>query len=90
MALIRVPYPADPERRRELFEKAAAILARHGTYEGSPDEGVFRGMTPVGGFAGRYRSPEGSNVLEIELTNKPWLVPTSLVEHEVRKFLERV
>jgi hypothetical protein len=90
MALIRVPYPAEPERRRELFEKVAAILVRHGTYEGTPDEGSFRGMTPVGGFAGRYRSPEGSTVLEIELTNKPWIVPTSLVEHEVRKFLERV
>jgi hypothetical protein len=89
MAWIRVPYPADPGRRRELFERAAAVLVRYGSYEGTPDAGFFRGMTPVGGFAGRYHSPEGSTVLEIELTHKPWIVPTSLVEHEVRKFLER-
>ncbi len=90
MATIRVPYPGDPERRRALFEKAAIALARHGTYEGTPDGGTFRGTTPIGGLAGTYRSPAGSEVLEIELTQKPWLVPTSVIEHEVRKFLAKV
>jgi hypothetical protein len=87
MATIRVPYPGDPERRRALFDRAAALLAKHGTYEGTPDGGSFEGTTPVGGFAGFYRSPAGSEILEIELTKKPWLVPVSLVEHEVRKVL---
>jgi hypothetical protein len=90
MATIRVPYPGDPERRRALFERAAAQLSRHGTYEGTPEGGTFRGTTPIGGFAGNYRSPAGSEILEIVLTQKPWLVPVSMVEHEVRKFLAKV
>ena len=90
MATIRVPYPGDPDERRSLFGRAAAFLARHGEYQGTPDGGSFRGMTPIGGFAGHYRSPEGAEFLEIELTQKPWLVPVSVFEHEVRKFLAQV
>ena len=62
MATIRVPYPADPERRRDLFERAVAKLARFGTCEGTPDAGAFRGSTPIGAFAGSYRSEPGSDV----------------------------
>ncbi len=90
MATIRVPYPGDSEQRRALFERAASYLERHGQYEGTPDGGSFRGTTPIGSFAGHYRSEVGSDVLEIELTHKPWLVPVSVFEHEVRKFLDRV
>jgi hypothetical protein len=90
MATIRVPYPGDPERRRSLFERAAAVLARHGEYQGTPDGGSFRGTTPIGGFAGNYRSPAGAEFLEVELTQKPWLVPVSVFEHEVRKFLAQI
>ena len=90
MATIRAPYPADPERRRDLFERAVARLARFGTCEGTPDAGAFRGSTPIGGFAGSYRSEAGSDVLEITLTQKPWLVPTSLIEGEVRKRLAAI
>lgn len=89
MATFRVPYPADPERRRSVFERAAALLSRHGSYQGTPDAGIFEGHTPVGRFAGRYRSAAGSEELEIELTKKPLLVPASVVEHEVRRFLHR-
>lgn len=89
MATIRVPYPGDAERRRALFERAAAQLVRHGTYEGTPDGGRFRGVTPIGGLAGRYHSEPGTETLVIELTEKPWLVPTSLIENEVRKFLAK-
>ena len=90
MATFRVPYPGDPERRKALFERAAAELARHGAYEGNPDAGQFRGKTPIGAVAGNYRSEPGSDVLEIELTEKPWLVPASVIENEVRKFLTKV
>lgn len=90
MATIRVPYPADPERRRDLFDRAVAKLERFGTYEGTPDAGAFRGSTPIGGFAGSYRSEAGSDVLEITLTKKPWLVPSSLIESEVRKRMTQI
>jgi hypothetical protein len=87
MATIRVPYPGDPEKRRALFEQAAIYLVNHGTYEGTPDGGSFTGKSVLGSFVGNYRSTAGSDVLEIELTQKPWLVPISLFEYEVRKIL---
>lgn len=90
MALIRVPYPADPDERVALFHRAAELLSRHGSYDGNHESGTFHGHTPVGSFAGRYRSPDGSGTLEIELTRKPFLVPMSVVEHQVRRFLAQV
>ena len=89
MATFRVPYPSDPAHRRSLFDRAASTLSRHGSYEGTPDEGTFRGDTPIGAFSGVYRSPAGAEFMEIELTQKPWLVPVSVVENEVRKFLTK-
>ena len=90
MATFRVPYPGDADRRRDLFERAARVLVRHGEYQGTPDAGAFRGNTPVGAFAGIYHSPEGADFLEIELKEKPWLVPVSVVESQVRKLLSSV
>ncbi len=90
MAVFRVPYPEDPERRRDLFHKVAALLSRHGSYEGTPEKGTFQGSTPIGRFAGSYRSIEGTAELEIELTKKPLLVSAHLLEKEVRKFLSAV
>jgi hypothetical protein len=90
MALIRVPYPEDPAEQVSLFHRAAAVLARHGGYEGNHESGTFHGQTPIGSFAGRYQSRPGSDTLEIELTKKPFLVPVSVVEHHVRRFLDQV
>lgn len=90
MAVFRVPYPDDPERRRDLFHRVAAILARHGSYEGTPERGTFQGSTPIGRFAGSYRAIDGAGELEIALTKKPLLLTTHLVEKEVRKFLSAV
>jgi len=87
MATFRVPYPTDPERRRAIFEKAVAKLSRHGSCQGTPDEGAFQGSTPIGGFAGRYYSPEGADVIEVEIVKKPWLVSLAMIESEARKFV---
>jgi hypothetical protein len=87
MGQFRVPYPEDPQRRRDLFERAVAVLSRHGTYEGTPERGSFRGTTPIGGFAGHYRAVAGAPELEITLTEKPWLVTTHMIEREVRKLM---
>lgn len=87
MASFRVPYPVDPSQRQAVFERASGFLSRHGSFEGTPESGSFQGHSPVGRFAGTYRSLDDSGQLEITLTKKPMLVPTSLVEHEVKKFL---
>jgi len=88
--MIRIPFPTDPERRRDLFARAAAALERHGSYQGTTDEGTFQGKTPIGEFAGSYRFLPDPGELEIVLSRKPWLVPVSLVEHELRKFITKV
>jgi hypothetical protein len=87
MAVFRVPYPVDPERRHALFHRAATALARHGRYHGTPERGSFEGTTPLGKFAGSYRVLDDSGELEIALTKKPWLVSTHMLEREVRKML---
>jgi hypothetical protein len=87
MATFRVPYPTDPERRRALFERAVAKIASHGTWQGTPEAGTFRGSTPIGGFAGAYRAAEGAGEIEVEITKKPFLIPLSLIESEARRFV---
>jgi hypothetical protein len=90
MAVFRIPYPERPEEREALFDRAVAALGKHGSYEGTYSEGTFRGTTPIGGFAGTYRALNGSGEMEIVLTKKPWLVSAHLIEHEVRKHLDKI
>lgn len=90
MPMIRVPYPREPERRRQLFEAAVSRLARYGAFEGDTDSGSFWASTPIGGLAGSYHSPEGSDEIEIEIVKRPWLVSMSRIESEVRKFTTQV
>jgi hypothetical protein len=85
MAVFRVPYPEDPDRRQMLFLRIADLLQRHGQCEGTAERGTFAGSTPIGRFAGSYHAEGGE--LEIELTKKPWLVSEHRIETEVRKFL---
>ena len=46
-----------------------------------------RGSRIIGGSLQSELTRE--EVLEIVLTQKPWLVPASVIEHEVRKFLAK-
>lgn len=86
MHVIRVPYPREPERRQEIFEFAVSRLARYGAWEGDTESGSFHASTPIGGLAGSYRSPEGSDVMEIQIIKKPWLISIERIEYEVRRF----
>lgn len=87
MAVFRVPYPSEPERRRALFAKALAKLSGHGSCDGDHDAGMFRGSSPVGDVVGRYRAEPGAEQIEVEILKKPFLVPASLIESEARRFL---
>jgi len=87
MHVIRVPYPTDPERRQAIFARILAKVGRHGTVQGTPEEGSFRGSTPIGRFSGHYRSLDGSGLLEVELIEKPWLISIGWLERELSRFL---
>ena len=87
MATFRVPYPSDPERRQALFDTALAKMGRHGSCEGTPDEGSFRASTPIGDLAGTYRSEPGSSEVVFEISKKPFLVPLAMIESEARRFV---
>jgi hypothetical protein len=89
MAVFRVPYPSDPERRRAIFQKALARLSGLGSCDGDHDAGTFRGSSPVGEVVGRYNAAPGAGEIEVEILKKPFLVPASLIESEARKFLQR-
>ena len=64
-------------------------LSRFGSCQGDTESGTFRGSTPIGGFAGSYRSPEGSDEIEVEIHKKPWVISMAMVESEARKFIGR-
>lgn len=87
MAVFRVPIPTDPDQRRTLFERVVVRLSSHGRYDGTPEAGSFEGHTPIGRFAGAYRVVAQVNELEVEIHQKPFLIPLALIESEARKFL---
>ncbi len=87
MAVIRVPYPTDPEERKALFTRGLSKLAGQGTCDGDENSGTFHGSSPLGSLAGRYHAPHGSNEIEIEITRKPFLVPLSMIESAARGFI---
>jgi hypothetical protein len=90
MTHIRVPYPKESERRQAILDRALGLLGHYGTHEGTIEAGSFQASTPLGGVAGTYRSLEETSELEVELTEKPWMVPMHLIEHELRKFVAQV
>lgn len=90
MASFRVPFPKDPTERETVFLRAAALLERHGSYQGTPEAGTFQGRTPVGRFAGSYRTCVQTGTLEITLTKKPVFVPTAFIERELRRLLAHI
>ncbi|WP_422928752.1 hypothetical protein [Singulisphaera sp. PoT] len=81
----RVPYPVDPGRRKDLFSQAVSKVSSHGKLEGTPDRGTFEGKTIIGNFAGSYRAIDASAELEIQVTEKPWLVTNHMIEREFKK-----
>lgn len=89
MPSFRVPYPSDREGRRSALERARQLVERFGRIDGSTEAGTFRGSTPIGAFAGSYRSPEGEPEIEIELTKKPLLIAMGRIESEARKFFSQ-
>lgn len=77
-----------PKPKEELVTKLrSAILSQsNAQFEGDDTSGVF-GLTAMGfDIAGKY-TIEGDDI-EVNITDKPFLVSCSRIESELRKYLE--
>jgi len=57
-----------------------------GTLEGTSESGSFGGNSFLGRITGEY-SCISNKEIRITITNKPFIVPYSLIEGEIRKYL---
>ncbi|WP_437680088.1 hypothetical protein [Sorangium sp. So ce131] len=68
-------------KAKEAIEKAG------GQFSGSEGNGNFSVPTPAGTVKGTYAIAAQS--FSVDITDKPFLVPGSAIESQVRKFLEK-
>lgn len=62
-----------------------AIEKAGGTFTGDQQKGDFSVSTPAGKVKGSYTVAGQS--LDVEITDKPFILPGSTIEAQVRKFL---
>lgn len=78
-----VTFAGAPE---DTIAKArAGIEKRGGTFTGDVTKGDLVAVTPAGKVKGNYRV--SGQTITIEITDKPFVVPASVIEAQVRKFL---
>jgi len=71
----------------QLIDKAKnAIVSAKGTFEGDMEKGKFALSTPVGKIEGNYKVQPDSIVFEI--TDKPMMLACSMIENQLKKYLE--
>ncbi|MGK4006266.1 hypothetical protein WMF31_26845 [Sorangium sp. So ce1036] len=72
----------------EIVAKArAAIEKAGGQFNGTDGNGDFTVPTPAGAVKGTYSIAAQS--FSVDITDKPFLVPGSAIESQVRKFLDK-
>lgn len=74
--------PGDPAS--VLAKASSAVTAGGGTLSRDANVGSFSGRTPMGEVKGNYRV--SGKTVTIEVTDKPFVVPKSVVELKVRGF----
>ena len=62
-----------------------AIEKAGGTFDGDDSAGVFTVTTPLGAVKGTYKVVAPS--FTVVITDKPFLLPASTIESQVRQFL---
>lgn len=74
------------DKAAELLDHtAAAITSNGGTFEGDKNSGTFKGNSFLGPVGGEYcRISE--NEIRFTITEKPFLVPYSIIESEITKY----
>jgi hypothetical protein len=77
-----------PGAAQEIVTKAkGAIEKAGGKFNGSEQKGDFSVPTPAGTVKGIYTIT--GQAFAVDITDKPFVVPGSAIESQVRKFLEK-
>jgi len=61
------------------------ITSSGGNFQGNADRGAFDGTSILGHIKGEYCSISESKI-EITIRSKPFLVPYSVIESEIKKY----
>ncbi|MBL9028834.1 MAG: hypothetical protein JNL21_41960 [Myxococcales bacterium] len=69
-----------------LSNARAGLEAHGGNLIGDETRGELIAVTPVGEVKGTYRV--NGQTIAIEIIEKPFVVPASLIESQVRRFLQ--
>lgn len=74
-----------PDGAETALAKASSLVtSAGGSFAGDTNGGTFAGKTPVGDVKGRYQV--AGKTVTIEITDKPFIVPKTLVETKVKEF----
>ena len=68
-----------------LARVQSVITESGGTFSGDSSKGVFQGNSVVGPIKGQYFTVSGREIC-ITITDKPFIVPYSMIEGEIRKY----
>jgi len=68
-----------------LKKVESSIIGSGGTFEGTSERGIFHGKSVVGLIKGEYCSVADDEI-KITIKDKPFIVPHSMIETEIRKY----
>lgn len=68
-----------------LARVESVITENGGTFLGDSSKGVFQGNSVMGPIKGEYCSVSG-NEMRITIKDKPFIVPYSMIEGEIKKY----
>jgi len=69
-----------------LRKVESQAVSQGGRFEGTPECGSFGGNSFLGRITGEYKCISNKEI-RITITHKPFVVPNSLIEYEIRKYL---
>jgi hypothetical protein len=69
-----------------LSKIKSKITGKGGSFEGNMECGSFEGKLVLGTIKGEYRSIS-DNEIEITIKDKPFVIPYSTIESEIKKYL---
>lgn len=70
-----------------VLEKVKVLIAEHnGRFEGNEKGGAFSGDSFLGPIRGKY-SRISDTEISICITEKPFIVPHSLIEYEIKRYV---